>query len=64
MMTTVLCYSAILGIDAADYDTSCRVDMGNVGLLVASLIPRAWAVTNLCRRGLIGGSKSWTLRKS
>ncbi len=32
MITTVLCYSAILGSSVADYGKPCRVDMGNVGL--------------------------------
>ena len=31
MITTVLCYSATLGIAVTVYDTPCRVDMGNVG---------------------------------
>ena len=31
MITTVLCYSATSGADVTDYDTPCRVDMGNVG---------------------------------
>ena len=32
MITTVLCYSATLGIAVTVYDTPCRVDMGNVGV--------------------------------
>ena len=31
MMSTTLCYSAILGSSVADYRTPCMVDMGNVG---------------------------------
>ena len=33
MITTVLCYSATSGADVTDYDTPCRVDMGNVGYI-------------------------------
>ena len=35
MITTVLCYSATSGSSVADYGKPCRVDMGNVGLVVA-----------------------------
>ncbi len=34
MITTVLCYAATSGSSVADYGKPCRVDMGNVGLLV------------------------------
>ena len=36
MITTVLCYSATLGIAVTVYDTPCRVDMGNVGEMVSA----------------------------
>ena len=38
MITTVLCYSAISGIDVTVYDTPCRADMGNVGLNVSTAL--------------------------
>ena len=34
MISTVLCYSATSGSFVAEYGTSCRVDMGNVGLIL------------------------------
>ena len=40
MITTVLCYSATLGIAVTVYDTPCRVDMGNVGLYILAMIDR------------------------
>ena len=67
MITTVLCYSATLGIAVTVYDTPCRVDMGNVGYNEYLVGPRsalAWLldryrVTTDKDSGIVNDPNDW-----
>ena len=63
MMTTVFCYSAILGANVTDYGTPFRVDMGNVG---SNMAPYSKSKRNPMETGIRGGyySSGWTAVKT